>query len=62
MTTATGSPARFSAAIASIAPSMNWTRSTELTYPLSTMIVPSRSRRTPRPAPLFAHVHVSVFW
>ena len=47
VTTATGMPARLNLAIASAAPSMNSTRSTEPTYPWSTMIVPSRSRRMP---------------
>src|ERR1035441_531452 len=40
-------PTRLKPAIASGAPSMNSTRSTEPTYPWSTMIVPSRSRRIP---------------
>jgi hypothetical protein len=47
VTTATGMLARLNLAIASGAPSMNVTRSIEPTYPWSTMIVPSRSSRTP---------------
>ena len=47
VTTATGMPARLNLAIASGDPSMNSTRSTEPTYPWSTMIVPSRSSRIP---------------
>src|SRR5579862_7877439 len=51
VTTATGMPVWLNLAIASGAPGMNSTRSTEPTCPWSTMIVPSRSSRRPGRGP-----------